>query len=324
MEEKTVKWAILGPGKIAKKFVTGLKDVEGAELYAVASRSKERADAFAEEFNATKAYSSYEEMLKDEQVDVVYIATPHVFHFGNTLLCLEHKKAVLCEKPFAMDTEQVKKMIAMAREKKVFLMEALWTQFLPHFQYVMDLLKKEKYGKLKKIEADFGFHSPFNEEHRLYNKSLGGGSLLDIGIYPIFTALSALGIPERISAKAKMTTTEVDEECEMLFNYKNGAEAELHSTVGRETGTTATFYCEKAEIKMNSRFHEPTSVTISTEDGNETKDFNVTANGYNFEAAHVQEMLKHGRIESDQMTFEKSLQLIELLDKVRTKISLVY
>ncbi|MDT0687792.1 Gfo/Idh/MocA family protein [Autumnicola psychrophila] len=324
MEEKTVKWAILGPGKIAKKFATGLKDVKGAELYAVASRSKERADAFAEEFNATKAYSSYEEMLKDEQVDVVYIATPHVFHFDNTLLCLEHKKAVLCEKPFAMDTEQVKEMIAMAREKKVFLMEALWTQFLPHFQYVMDLVKKERYGKLKKIEANFGFHSPFNKEHRLYNKSLGGGSLLDIGIYPIFTALSALGIPERISAKAKMTTTGVDEECEMIFSYKDGVEAELHSTVGRETGTTATFFCEKAEIKINSRFHEPTSVTISTEEGEETKDFNVTANGYNFEAAHVQEMLKQGRIESDQMTFEKSLQLIGLLDEVRKKISLVY
>ncbi|MDT0650019.1 Gfo/Idh/MocA family protein [Autumnicola edwardsiae] len=324
MEHRTTKWAILGPGKIAKKFATGLKDVEGAELYAVASRSKERADAFAEEFSATKAYYSYKDMLEDDKVDVVYIATPHVFHFDNTLLCLEHKKAVLCEKPFAMDSEQVKEMIALAREKKVFLMEALWTQFLPHFQYVMDLLKTEKYGKLKKIEADFGFHSPFNKEHRLYNKSLGGGSLLDIGIYPIFTALSALGVPEEIAAKAKLTTTQVDEDCEMMFTYKNGIKAELHSTVGRKTPTVATFLCENAEITMNSRFHEPTSVSISTKEGTETKNFDVTSNGYNFEAAHVQKMLKQGRTESDQMTFEKSLQLIGLLDEVRNKINLVY
>ncbi|MDT0690663.1 Gfo/Idh/MocA family oxidoreductase [Salegentibacter sp. F188] len=324
MNERTTKWAILGPGKIAKKFATGLKYVEGAELYAVASRSKERADAFAEEFNATNAYYSYTDMLKDEKVDVVYIATPHVFHFDNTILCLEHGKAVLCEKPFAMDTAQVKEMIGLAREKKIFLMEALWTQFLPHFQFVMDLLKTEKYGKLKKIKADFGFHSPFNEDHRLYNKALGGGSLLDIGIYPVFTALNAIGIPDEISAKAKLTTTEVDEECEIFFTFKNGVEAELHSTVGRETPTTATFFCENAEITMNSRFHEPTSVSISTKDGIETKDFNVTSNGYNFEAAHVQEMLKQGRTESDQMTFEKSLQLIGLLDEVRKKINLVY
>ncbi|MDT0644483.1 Gfo/Idh/MocA family oxidoreductase [Zunongwangia sp. F363] len=324
MKKQTVNWAIIGPGRIAKKFASGLKEVPGANLYAAASRSLDRAEAFAAEFEADKAYGSYEELVKDENVEVVYIATPHVFHYENTLLCLKNGKAVLCEKPFAMDTEQVKEMIAVAREKKVFLMEAMWTQFLPHFKFVMQLIQKGKYGKLKNLKADFGFHSPFNENHRLYNKSLGGGSLLDIGIYPVFTALSALGIPEEISAKAKLAVTEVDEECEMIFTYKDGIEAELHSTVGRKTPTTATFLFEKAVVTMNSRFHEPTTVTISTEKGEKTKEFGVTANGYNFEAAHVQEMLRKGKTESDQMTFEKSLQLIGLLDEVRRKIDLVY
>ncbi|MDT0678238.1 Gfo/Idh/MocA family protein [Autumnicola musiva] len=324
MKNKSVNWAIIGPGKIARKFATGLKEVPGANLYAVASRSMERAENFAKEYEADKAFGSYEELVKDENVEVVYIATPHVFHYENTLLCLNHGKAVLCEKPFAMDTQQVKEMIALAREKKVFLMEALWTQFLPHFQFVMNLISTEKFGKLKSMKADFGFHSPFNASHRLYNKSLGGGSLLDIGIYPVFTALSSLGIPEKISAKAKLAKTEVDEECEMIFTYKDGVEAELHSTVGRETPTTATFLFEKATVTINSRFHEPATVTISTEEGEKTKEFGVTANGYNFEAAHVQEMLQKGQIESDQMTFEKSLQLIGLLDEVRRKIDLVY
>ncbi|WP_373058715.1 Gfo/Idh/MocA family protein [Zunongwangia sp. H14] len=324
MKKQTVNWAIIGPGRIAKKFATGLKEVPGANLYAVASRSMERAENFAREYEADKAYGSYEELVKDENVEVVYIATPHVFHYDNTLLCLNHKKAVLCEKPFAMDTEQVREMIALAREKNVFLMEAMWTQFLPHFQFVMKLIETGKYGKLKHLKADFGFHSPFNESHRLYNKSLGGGSLLDIGIYPVFTALSALGVPEEISAKAKLAPTGVDEECEMILTYNNGVEAELHSTVGRVTPTTATFLFEKAVVTMNSRFHEPTNITISTEEGEKTKDFGVSTNGYNFEAAHVQEMLWKGRTESDQMTFDKSLQLIGLLDEVRRKIDLVY
>ncbi len=324
MGNDKIKWGILGPGKIAGKFAFGLTHVKDAELYAIGSRSLSRATDFAKEWKAKKAYGSYKEMLQDEEINVVYIATPHVFHFEHTLLCLKHKKAVLCEKPFAMNKEQVEQMIATARQEKVFLMEAMWTQFLPHFRFVIDLLKSEKFGRIKNLKADFGFSASFNEKSRLFDKKLGGGSLLDIGIYPVFMALSALGKPEKITAKATIGTTSIDEDCDIVFHYSNGVKAELGSSVIKNTPTTAVIELENANILINSRFHEPTTVVITSENGVETKEFGVASNGYNFEAEHVQEMLKKGRIESDQMTFKKSLNLISLLDEIRKEIELEY
>lgn len=321
---KNIKWGILGLGKIAGKFATGLKDVEGAELYAVASRSKTKSETFAQEHNATKLFSSYEAMLQDEELDVVYIATPHVFHYEQSLLCIDHKKAVLCEKPFAMNKKQVEEMIAKAKKEKVFLMEAMWTQFLPHFKFVIEQIKSEKYGKIKNLKADFGFPAPIDLDKRLYNKNLGGGSLLDIGIYPIFMAMSALGVPERIQAQASFHDTGIDEDCDIIFEYNYGVEAELGSSIIKQTPTTAIIQFEKATITMKTRFHEPSSLIIQTAVGEEIKEFEVNSNGYNFEAEHVQEMLREGKIESTEMTFEKSLQLMELLDKVRTEIGLEY
>jgi len=277
---KKIKWGILGLGKIAGKFAIGLKDVKGAELYAVASRSKTKAETFAKEHEATKLFSSYEAMLEDEELDVVYIATPHVFHHQQTLLCLDHKKAVLCEKPFAINKKQVEEMIAKAKKENVFLMEAMWTQFLPHFQFVIKQIKSEKYGKIKNLKADFGFPAPVDLDKRLYNKNLGGGSLLDIGIYPIFMAMSVLGIPDKIQAKASFHETGIDEDCDMIFEYKGGIEAELGSSIIKKTPTTAVIQLEKATITLNTRFHEPTSLTIQTPEGEETKDFQVKPNTF--------------------------------------------
>lgn len=321
---KTIKWGIIGPGKIAGKFATGLKDVDGAELYAVASRSKAKALNFAKTHSVTRAFGSYLEMLKDEELDVVYIATPHVFHFEQTLLCLKNGKAVLCEKPFALNKIQVEEMIATAKKENVFLMEALWTQFLPHFKFLVEIVKNQKYGRIKKLKADFGFHSPFQQDHRLYNKALGGGSLLDIGIYPVFLALSLLGKPQEIKAKANLGRTGVDEDCEVFFLYPEDLHAELNSSILKKTPTTALIEFEGALVTVNSRFHEPSTLHIKTSQSEETLKFEVNSNGYNFEAAHVQEMLKQGRIESDEMTFEKSLQLIGLLDEIRKLIKLEY
>ena len=323
MKEK-IKWGILGPGKIAKKFSLGLKHVKDAELYAVGSRSLARASEFTIEAGAKKYYGSYEELVKDEEVDVIYIATPHVFHYEHTLLCLKNKKAVLCEKPFAMNTSQVEEMIATATREKVFLMEAMWTQFLPHFQFVMDLLRSEKYGKVTNLKADFGFSAPYNVEGRLFKNALGGGSLLDIGIYPVFLALSSLGKPQKITAKATIGKTRIDEDCDVVFHYPNNVLAELGSSIVKETPTAAIILLERARIIISSRFHEPASVTIVTDQGEETKSFEVASNGYNFEAEHVQEMLRKGETESDQMTFAKSLELIGLLDEIRTEIKLEY
>jgi predicted dehydrogenase len=324
MKTKTYKWGILGPGKIAHKFAKGLAQVPGAELYAVASRSVAKAEEFAKEFNATKFYGSYEDLVKDEEVDIIYVATPHVFHREHTLLCLKHKKAVLCEKPFAMNKEQVNEMILTAKKENIFLMEALWTYFLPHYQYVLELVKSEKFGKITGLEADFGFEAPYLPENRLLNKDLGGGSLLDIGIYPVFAALTLLGKPDTISAKAEFSETGVDESCNIVFNYQNGVRAHLLSTIDKTTPTTATINFEKATVTINRRFHEPTSVTILHNDQEETISFDVNTNGYNFEAEHVQQMLAQGRTESTVMSFEKSLELIGLLDGIREEIGLVY
>ncbi|UJH91514.1 Gfo/Idh/MocA family oxidoreductase [Antarcticibacterium sp. 1MA-6-2] len=324
MQKKTIKWGILGPGNIAHKFVSDLATVEDAELFAVASRSKIKAEEFAATHKIAHSYGSYEAMLKNEELDVVYIATPHVFHYEHTLLCLKHSKAVLCEKPFAMNLEQVKEMISVAKEKNVFLMEALWTYFLPHYKYLLKIVKEETFGKIKEFKADFGFAAQYLPKKRLYNKSLGGGSLLDIGIYPVFAALSLLGRPDEIDASALLCETGVDETCDIKFNYKEGAVAHLSSAINKNLPTTAVIKFEKAVVTLVTRFYAPTEILIQTEEQEERKTFDVKTIGYSFEAEHVQEMLKQRKMESDIMTFDMSLLLIETLDNIRKKINLEY
>ncbi len=321
---KTYNWGILGAGKIAAKFVEDLHKVPGAQVYAVASRSLDRSTEFANTNNVSKAYGNYLELVHDKEIDIIYIATPHVFHFDHTILALEHNKAVLCEKPFAMNREQVFEMIAKAKKENVFLMEALWTYFLPHYKYVLELIVSEKYGKLRSLKADFGFDAPFNTEKRIYNKELGGGSLLDVGIYPVFAALTTLGIPDKITAHAQIGETGVDENCDIQFNYKDGAIANLKSSINETTPTEAILKFEDAEITINSRFHQPSSITIKAENIEETINFEVDTHGYNFEAIHVQEMLSENRTEGTIMSFNKSLELIGLLDTIREKIGLKY
>jgi len=324
MRTRNYNWGILGAGKIAEKFTQDLATVDGAVLYAVASRSIDKAEEFAENHKVMISYGSYLELVEDENIDIIYVATPHSFHFEHTMLCLKHQKAVLCEKPFGLNLGQVETMIAMAKEKNVFLMEALWTQFLPHFQFVIDLKESKKYGELLGLDADFGFSAAFDADNRLYNKELGGGSLMDVGIYPVFLALSLLGYPENIAAEASIGTTGVDKNCSMQLYYPNGAKAVLYSAINETTPITATLRFEKATVIINSRFHEPSSVSIETDGNIETKDFPITTHGYNFEAAHVQDMIEENRIESNLMTFEKSKNLISILDRIRKEINLEY
>lgn len=320
---KTIKWGIIGLGKIAHKFAADLATVSNCELYAVASRTQKKADEFAKKFNAEKSYDSYELLAKDSNVDAIYIATPHSFHKENSILCLQQKKAALCEKPFAMNLQEVEEMIAVAKENNTLLMEALWTRFLPHYQFVLDIFESEKYGKLNKLSADFGFYTPYNTNSRVFQKRVGGGSLLDIGIYPIFAALSTLGKPEKIRAKATFFENGVDSSCKMVFTYDN-AEAYLKSTLLEETKTEAIFTFEDAIVKINSRFHEPSTVSIIKNDKEEIIDFNYNTIGYSFEVEHFNQLLRDGKKESNLMTFEFSKMLIETLDNVRSKINLAY
>ncbi|WP_299214966.1 Gfo/Idh/MocA family oxidoreductase [uncultured Dokdonia sp.] len=317
-------WAILGCGNIAHKFAEDIRATEGATLYAVGSRSLEKAEAFKQQHQAHKAYASYEDLVKDPKVDIVYIATPHTYHKEVTFLCLKHRKAVLCEKPFAMNRSEVEAMIAFAKAQKTFLMEALWTYFIPHYQFALHTVYSGALGAIKSLKADFGIDVPKDESHRLYNKNLGGGSLLDVGIYPLFAALTMLGEPESIEAKATFHTNGIDLNCEMELTYSDQVKANLFSAIDTQTPTTCHIELEKGTIHINSRFHDPTNITITKNGITETIDFPVTVHGYHYEILHCQEMLVQGKTESDIMTFEKSIQLISLLDNVREKIGLEY
>jgi len=322
---KTINWGIIGLGNIAHKFATDLLTIEDAKIYAVASRNQEKANEFASKYNATKAYSSYEALAKDPHIDAVYIATPHTLHKENTILCLDHGIAVLCEKPFAMDSDEVNEMIAKAKDKNVLLMEALWTYFLPHYRYVLKALEDRIYGDVLKLEADFGFYRAFDNSSRLFNKSLGGGSLLDIGIYPIFASLSALGIPKHIKANATYFENGADSSCDMVFEYEKNVKAILKSTLIEDTPTEAIFYCKKGIIKINHQFHNPSTISLIPNEGEaETIDFNNKTIGYNYEAIHFNELLRQGKTESNVMSFEFSQALIKTLDDVRNLINLHY
>ncbi len=223
-----------------------------------------------------------------------------------------------------MNLDEVNEMISLAKKNYTLLMEAMWTAFLPHFQYVQDLLNRKHFGNVIKLEADFGFHPEYDEHSRVFDKSVGGGSLLDIGIYPIFAALSTLGQPKQIEASAEFFSSGADSECNIVFHYDN-AEAILKSTLLEETNTEAIFHCEKGTIKINSRFHEPTTVTLIDKHGNSVlKTFGYKTIGYSYEIEHFNQLIRDGKTESDLMTFERSQQLITVLDSTRKLIGLEY
>lgn len=324
MDSKIINWGIIGAGKIASKFAEDLNTVYNAKLYAIASRSLEKAKVFGLKFNTSVAYGNYKDLITDDNVDAIYIATPHSFHKEHTILCLKQHKAVLCEKPFAMNLQEVEAMILQSKTSESLLMEALWTNFLPHFIYAQNLLKKKHFGEVTKLEADFGFFPEYDENSRVFDKSVGGGSLLDIGIYPVFVALSTLGEPNSIEAKGKFFDSGADSECAILFHYDK-AKAILKSTLLEDTKTEAIFTCQHGTIKINGRFNEPSSVTLINRHGNsELKTFDYKTIGFSYEIEHFNQLIRDGITESPDMTFERSKQLIETLDEIRCFIGLEY
>jgi predicted dehydrogenase len=320
---KKYNWAILGCGSIAKKFAIELKELPNANLYAAASRSVENAENFASEFGFVKAYGSYKEMVQDPQVNIVYVATPHNFHKEHTILCLNHKKAVLCEKAFAINTKEVEQMIASSKENNTFLMEAFWVIFRPKFKKVQELIATENLGKLKFVKSDFMFNGEYNPKNRLYNIDLGGGSLLDIGIYSIFTALMFLGSPDEIKTIPHFSPTRSEESISMLFGYKNGATAVLTSSFDSEYKNESELCFERGIIKYERFSKNPIQLI---KDGRTTEIYfkNGTHLGYKFEAMHVMECLDKGLKESPVLPFSTSLELMKLLDLVRKDAGIVF
>ena len=323
-----IRWAILGCGRIARKFAADLRFVPNAELIAVASRDPARANAFADEFRAAHRHNHYEALAQHPEVDAVYVATPHGLHFEHTLLCLRHKKAALCEKPLAMNQRQAREMIALAKSESTFLMEGLWTAFLPHYQTAKRLIGQGKVGTIKYVHAEFGFIPASPVPQRMYDPQLGGGSLLDIGLYPVFLALDLLGAPDSIQAAMAHTSTGVDESCSIQFGYRNGATAQLFSTFAANLAGDADIAGSGGRLRLTSRFHGPTTSLEFCPMGVDTREaipFEAAqGNGFEYEARHVTDCLLQGLTESPVRTHAHSLSLMATLDQVRQKAGLRY
>jgi predicted dehydrogenase len=324
---KIYNWAILGCGKIARKFSNDLKRLPNARLYASASRDLIRAREFARELGFEKAYGTYEELVADPKVDIVYIATPHSFHKEHTMLCLNHKKAVLCEKAFAINSSEVKEMIECSRRNQTFLMEAFWTRFQPSFQKAMEIIRSGELGRLKMLRSDFAFNSPKDPLKRLYNVDLGGGSLLDIGIYPVFASLITLGKPSQIKTIPEFSSTGIEETILMSFRYPGGEMASLVSSFASYSSVQTEFWCEQGYLRLNKRWFTPTQIIVwkEGEQGEQViASEPVAGQGYHLEAAHVMECLDAGKTESDLMPLNFSLDLMEILDQVRNDAGIVF
>ena len=324
---KKIRWGILGCGRIANKFAADLKLVADAELAAVASRDSAKANEFGGKYGAQFIFYDYESLVSSPAVDVIYIATPHGLHYEHVKLCLNHKKAVLCEKAFALNTHQVKEMIALAQKQQVFLMEAFWTKFIPQYIEVMRIIRSGALGDIKIIQADFGFKAPEPKAQRLYDPALGGGALLDIGLYPVFLALSVLGKPKEIQAMMTPFDTGVDEQCVITMKFDNGALAVLSSTFAVDTPVEAMIAGTQGRIKMGNRFHNPTGEIELILSRDEVKKIDVQkeeGHGYQFEARHVGECLRKGLTESPVMSHDDSLLLMETLDQIRSICGIRY
>jgi predicted dehydrogenase len=315
---KKYNWGILGAGHIAKKFVNDLRLLPNANVYAVGSRSKKRAQAFTSDNNIENAYGSYEALVSDPNVDIIYIASYTVNHYSDTLLCLTHGKHVLCEKPVAINSAQFEKMVALADEKGLFFMEALWTQFLPSFCKCCELVRNQAIGGLRLIESDLCLNIPYDPLHRLYNPNIGGGSLLDIGIYPIFCALELGGPIRNMKAIATLNENRIDTSCAMLFSHEKVALSVLSCMINAKGRNETLIHGSKGMIRMNSMWHTFTSLDLLPNDGEPQHiTFDRQGYGYQYEAEEVMRCIDEEKQQSDKWSWDHSRKLIHTLDEIR-------
>ncbi len=325
MTEQKVRWGILGPGGIAAQFAADLQHVEGAELAAVGSRSAATATAFAERFGFARAHGSYAELAADPDVDVVYVATPHAFHYDAALTCVEAGKSVLVEKPITLDLASAASLIQAARSNEVFLMEAMWMRLNPAIRKVAELVEDGTIGWVSAIHADFGLQGPFAADHRLRDPKLGGGALLDLGVYPINLVHLILGTPASVQAWAHQTPEGVDENTGVLLGYQPGAVAALTCSINGASRNAASITGTDGRIDLPVGFFVPREFVLNRPDRDpETFEFPFEGNGYQFEAAEVQRCLLAGERESPLMTHATTLEIMGLLDTIRDEIGVAY
>ena len=320
-----IRWGILGTGNIARKFATGLAALEDADLVAVGSRSKSAASAFAGEFSIRNQHASYGDLVADPEVDVVYVATPHSLHKRNMLLCLQAGKAVLCEKPFTINADEAQAAISAARSSRIFLMEAMWTRYLPIMVEVRRLIADGAIGEVRMVAADFGYRSAFNAERRTFNPELGGGALLDVGVYPISLASMLLGAPDRIASLAELGETGIDEQSAMVLGYPGGQLAVLYTAVRTTTPQDATIMGTDGFIRIHSPWWVAKTMTLHLAGkAPQVIEMPFTGNGYNYEAAEVHACLRAGKLESDLMPLDETLAIMQTMDRIRTQWGMRY
>jgi predicted dehydrogenase len=322
---KTYKWGIIAPGRMAAKFANGLRLLDNAELYAVASRSRERAEKFSREHGFKKHYGSYEELAHDPNVDIVYIASPHSSHREHTLLCLRNNKAVICEKAFALNSREAKEMVREARDRKVFLMEALWPPFQPYYKKGTEILRTGNLGKIRHLNGYFSFIPPFDPADRKFNLSLGGGSLLDIGIYPVIDVLTFMGVPDEVKAFASFGSTGSEESITAIFRFGDGRLASIYSSFKTNVGIGCDIFCEKGNLIL-SRGRDMNQRVILGLHGSEKETivFSPPGLGYHWEAAEVMRCLDEGLTESPVVPLSFSLNLMKTLDKIRKTAGILF
>lgn len=351
-----IRWGILGTGTVATQFIEGLQSVPNAQLWAIGSRTIEKAQKFANIFRAPKAYGSYEELVKDPDIDVVYIATPQTRHKDDSILCLKAGKAVLCEKPFTVTSQEAREVMAVAQEKQVFCMEAMWMRFMPLIQEVRRLIQSGDIGDVKLLTADFGYPTEFDPKNRFFNPELGGGSLLDRGVYPLSLAFLLLGKPSQVSGSPCIGETGVDNQSAMILHYDNGAMAVLHSTLQSFSSNQALIIGTRGKIAIKEPFYKPENITVthfsdepvvvtshkpsldmgwkrsiinklkqnqllkalakSQKEKSKTIRRGLSGNGYNYEAAEVVKCLQAGKLESDLMPLSETIEIMETMESL--------
>ncbi len=318
------RWGIIGPGSIAHKFATGLRALDDAQLVAVGSRNQDRADAFADTYDVPNRHASYEALAEDPEVDAVYVATPHPFHKENSILCLKAGKPVLCEKPFTINQHEAREVIEVARSEDVFLMEAMWTRFLPITKHVKTWVTDGAIGEVRMLYADFGFRARLNPKGRLFDLALGGGGLLDIGIYPISYASMIFDTqPATISSQAHIGETGVDEQAAMVFGYDKGQLALISCGVRIKTPHEAKILGTDGMITV-PKFWDGRTAILSAGDKEEEVTLECAGNGYECEAAEVARCVREGKLESDLMSHDDTLANMQTLDAIREQWGLKY
>lgn len=323
MKNKKIKWGIIGLGNIAHQFATDLLLAADADLLAAASRDILKADEFAAKYNAAKAYDSYEALFADQEVDIVYIATPHDSHAELSIKALESGKHVLCEKPIALSYKDAERMIEASKKHNKFFMEAFWTRFIPAVQDVLAKVESGIIGEANYIKADFAFIGNDAGESRLFDKNRGGGALFDIGVYPLFFSYIVFGIPKEIIAKAVYHKNGIDLQTSMILQYDK-AQAVLHSSIVSESDMKAIIGGTKGRIELNSPWFMADGYSVFKNEQEVVYNLPTLGKGYAHEIIECNNCVRNNQIESKLWSHQNSLDLSGMVEEIKNQIKLPF